>query len=128
MRIWATEARGCEPDLIGPAWESRSGCLAAFSDGPAGKLPAEDRGLELSRRGVLVTAMTPTAGGLVLRLWEQSGQGGPLQIRLPAWLAARRAQPCDLRNTPQGKPLEVRDRRLEVPLPAWAPASVVLMK
>lgn len=126
VRIWATEGRGCDQDLIGPAWEARSRCLAAFSDGPAGNLPLEDRGLGLSRRGVLVTAVAPTAGGLVLRLWEQSGQGGPVDVRLPEWLAAKRAQPCDLRNTPQGKPLEVRDRRLELPVPAWAPASVIL--
>ena len=57
----------------------------------AGTLPIVQKGLELSTRGVLVTAFGPNPGGpgTVLRLWECAGQGGPCEVRLPAALDVR---------------------------------------
>lgn len=128
VRIWAVEGKGIEADLITPSWEARSPCRAAYFDGPAGTLPPSQSGIELSRKGVLVTAFgpNPDGDGTLLRLWEQSGEDGPCRVRLPEAMDVARAQPCDLRGRPQGEPIPVRDGAIEVELTHFAPASLIL--
>jgi len=130
VRIWSVTGKGPEADLVTPAWEARTPCEAAFFDGPPGKLPPIQSGLELSRKGVLVTAFgpNPDGEGTLLRLWEQAGQDGPCRVRLPEALRDAKAQPCDLRGRPIGDPLPVRDGSVEVLLGRFAPASILLTK
>jgi hypothetical protein len=94
-------------------------------------------GLELSRKGVLVTAFGPNPDGegivtgetpILLRLWEQSGQDGVCRVRLPESLRTARPKLCDLRGRPLEQPIAQRDGWLEVPLTHFAPASVILEK
>jgi alpha-mannosidase len=132
VRIWAVEGKGIEADLVTPSWEARVPCLAAWSDGPPGKwpptLPPTRSGIELSRRGVLVTAFgaNPDGDGTILRLWEQAGQDGPLTVRLPDGLRPKQVRPCDLRGRPQGAPIPVADGRFTLLLGRYAPASVLI--
>ena len=88
-------------------------------------LPPVQAGIELSRKGVLVTAFGPNPDGEgdLLRLWEQSGEAGVCAVRLPGPLCNAALQPCDLRGRPQGKPILPRDGRHEIPLAPFAPAS-----
>ena len=85
-------------------------------------------GIELSRRGVLVTALgpNPDGDGTLLRLWEQAGEGGVCTVRLPEALRSSALQPCDLRGTPQGAAIAPRNGRYEIPLAPFAPASFLL--
>ncbi len=128
IRIWAVEGKGIEADLITPSWEARSPCRAAYFDGPAGTLPPSQSGIELSRKGVLVTTFgpNPDGDGILLRLWEQAGEDGICRVRLPDGMDLKQAQPCDLRGRPQGEPLPVRDDSIDVPLTHFAPASLIL--
>ncbi len=128
VRIWSVEGKGAETDLITPAWEARTPCQVVFCDGPAGKLPPVQSGLELSRKGVLVTAFgsNPDGEGILLRFWEQAGQDGTCRVRLPEGLQTARAKLCDLRGRPLEQPIAVRDGWLEMPLTRFAPASVIL--
>jgi hypothetical protein len=128
VRLWAVDGKRLESDLITPAWEARSPLKAAVLDGPAGGLPPVQAGIELSRKGVLVTALgpNPDGSGTLLRLWEQAGEGGFCGVRLPEPLRHAAAQPCDLRGTPRGQPILPRDGRHEVPVAPFAPASLVL--
>jgi hypothetical protein len=128
VRIWAVEGKGIEADLITPSWEARAPCKAAFFDGPAGTLPPSQSGIELSRKGVLVTAFgpNPDGEGMLFRLWEQAGEDGICRVRLPDGMEVKQAQPCDLRGRPRGEPLAVRDGSIEVPLTHFAPASLLL--
>jgi len=130
VRIWATSGTNNEANLITPGWERRNPCKAAYFDGPAGKLLPVQSGLELSRKGVLVTAFgpNPDGDGILLRLWEQAGQDGPCRVRLPEALRNAKAQPCDLRGRALGDPLPVRDGTIEVPLGHFAPASILLLQ
>jgi len=84
--------------------------------------------LELSARGVLVTAFgpNPDGPGTVLRLWECAGDEGPCEVRLPAALDVREIQPVDLRGEPIGTPLLVKGHSFTVRLTAFAPASFVM--
>jgi hypothetical protein len=128
VRLWSVDGKNLESDLITPAWEARSPLKTALCDGPAGKLPPLQAGIELSRKGVLVTALgpNPDGEGTLLRLWEQAGEGGVCQVQLPEALRKVVLQPCDLRGRPQGKPIAPHDGRHEIPLAPFAPASFLL--
>jgi len=130
VRIWSVEGKDAEADLITPAWEARTECQAAFFDGPPGKLPPVQSGLELSRKGVLVTAFgpNPDGEGILLRLWEQAGQDGVCRVRLPEALRSAKPKLCELRGRPLEQPIALREGWLEVPLTHFAPASVLLEK
>ncbi len=128
VRLWSAAGKDLADDLITPAWEARSPLEAASFDGPAGSLPPSQSGLELSRRGVLVTAFgpNPDGDGTLLRLWEQSGKDGPCRVLLPSSLHAARVQPCDLRGRPVGESMRPHDGYLDIPLTHFAPASMIL--
>lgn len=128
VRLWTVDRFDAEKDLITPGWQARSPLLAAAADGPAGTLPPSRTGLELSRKGLLVTAFgpNPDGPGTVLRLWEQAGQGGPCHVRLPQGFDVQSVQPADLRGRPLGKPIDVEDRAFTVQIRAFAPASLLI--
>jgi hypothetical protein len=63
---------------------------------------------------------------MVLRVWEQSGQGGPLTVTLPTGIKAAKAQPVNLRGELAGEPIPIINGQFTVPLGAWVPASFVL--
>jgi hypothetical protein len=120
VRIWPTA------DLTVPSWEARLPLLATAADGPAGKLPETQAGLSVSRPGVLVTAFgqNPDGPGTVLRVWDQSGETGPLAVTIPGGFAT--ATPVDLRGEKTGAPLPIKGDRLALQLGAYAPASFKL--
>lgn len=128
VRLWPAEGGNLEAELMTPSWETRNRAKAVVIDGPAGKLAPAQAGVELSRKGVLVTALgrNPDGDGLLLRLWEQSGQGGNCTVQLPDGLHVATAQPCDLRGSLQGSPVAVQNGRFEIQLEPYAPRSLVL--
>jgi hypothetical protein len=128
VRLWAIQKYDAENGLITPSWEARCPLLASMVQGPAGSLPSMQTGLQLSRKGVLVTAFgsNPEGEGTILRLWEQAGQNGPSVVTLPEGIHVQRVQPIDLRGRPVGKPLLVHQRRFQSPLTAFAPASFLI--
>jgi alpha-mannosidase len=91
-------------------------------------LPVRGRGLELSRKGILVTAFgtNPDGPGTVLRLWEQAGKADTVKVRLPEGMAVKQIQLVDLRGRPIGKPIVVKDGSFKVEVGAFAPESFVL--
>ncbi|NLY00612.1 MAG: hypothetical protein GXY83_31330 [Rhodopirellula sp.] len=128
VRLWSATAGDATSDLIAPSWETRSRAEAVLFDGPAGNLASTQAGVQLSRPGILVTALgrNPNGKGLLLRLWEQSGQTGPCRVQLPAGLRAAAARPCDLRGRPTGEPITIEDRHLEISLQPYAPVTLLL--
>ena len=127
VRLWAIGRYAAEPSLITPSLEARYPLLAAVADGAPGALPPTRRGLELSRKGIQITAYgaNPDGPGTILRLWEQAGQSGTVKVRLPEGTTVKQAQPVDLRGRPLGKPLPVRNGAFKVPVGAFAPVSLV---
>ena len=127
VRLWVADQRGPEANLITPSWEARRPCKAARRDGPAGTLPLTQAGVELSRKGTLVTAFgaNPDGQGTLLRLWEQAGENGTCRVRLPSGFGLRSVQPVNLRGEPAGKPIAVERGSFTINLVAFAPASFV---
>ena len=128
VRLWANDCANAERALITPSLEARYPLLAAVAEGPAGQQPPAQRGLELSRKGVLVTAFgaNPDGGDTVLRLWEYAGSSGACRVQLPAGMGAKSAQPVDLRGCPAGKPIAIKQGAFSASLKAFAPSSFVL--
>ncbi len=132
VRIWAVHGgdsgKNLEKNLITPSWEARMPLVAAFADGPGGKLPPTATGLSLSRRGVLLTAFgdNPDGDGTLLRVWEQAGTSGELTVTLPAGAKFGTAIPVNLRGESDGQPLPIAAGKFTFGLGAYAPASFVL--
>ncbi len=128
VRIWAIDNSEAAKALVTPSWEARLPLLGAVGEGGGGPLPPLGRGITVSRPGVLVTAFgpNPEGEGLVLRLWEQSGQSGSCTVRLPSTLEATQAQPIDLRGRAIGAPHRIRQKAFSTQLQGFAPASYLL--
>ena len=128
VRLWAVDKYDTEASLVTPAREARVPLMAAFFDGPAGTLETSQAGLELSRKGVLVTAFgaNPDGEGMVLRLWEQAGRDGLCEVRLPEGLKVKSVQPCDLRGRPLEKRIAVTNGRFKINLRHYAPVSLLI--
>ena len=109
VRLWPVAGEDAERNLIVPADEARSPLLAGIAEGSAGLVPATQAGLSLSRRGVKVTAFgpNPDGEGMILRLWEEAGRSGTLEVDLPAAMEIRSVQPLDLRGRPTGAAIPV---------------------
>ncbi len=130
VRLWPTQGADLGKNLTVPAWEARLPLLAAATEGPAGSLPADQAGLNVSRPGVLVTAFGADPDGVnkgtLLRVWDQSGASGELVVTLPAGFPATSATTVDLRGEKTGSPIPIKDGRLIFDLPAYSPASFIL--
>ena len=90
--IWTIDDYTPEKDLITPAEEMRVPLLAGFSSNGNGSIPASAIGIEVSMKGVMVTAFgkNPDGEGLILRLWEQAGNSGKCIVNLPNNLNGRK--------------------------------------
>ena len=126
VRLWTIGHYAAEPSLITPSLEARNPLLAAVADGAPGVIPPTRRGVELSRKGIQVTAYgtNPDGPGTLLRLWEQAGQSGTVTVRLPEGTTFKQAQPIDLRGRPVGKPIPIRNGAFKVQVRAFAPTSL----
>jgi hypothetical protein len=125
VRLWVVRGGNAEKNIITPSWETREPLVAAYSDGPRGKLPVEKTGLKLSRRGVLVTLFGPDpySDKTLLRVWEQAGNSGSLTVNLPADFKATKAMPVNLRGEPAGDALKIHNSTFNFKLGAFTPAS-----
>jgi hypothetical protein len=129
VRLWAARGDNNEENLVTPSWETRSRCMAAMVDGVAGTLPIEQAGIELSRKGVLITAFGADPDGnkgTLLRVWEQAGVSGKITVELPEGMNVAKATPVNLRGEKTGEPIRVISGTLTLNLDAYAPASYML--
>ncbi|MEO5715161.1 MAG: hypothetical protein ABIT37_16905 [Luteolibacter sp.] len=127
VRFWPLAARSkTNEELAVRSWEARLPLLGAAVTAQNGTLPATNGGVEVSRPGVLVTAFGENIDGkgIVLRVWDQTGESGDLTVTVPGKFTT--ATPVDLRGENPGHPLPVRNGRITTPLKAYAPASFIL--
>jgi len=127
VRLWTFDAKTPSDAIMAtPSLEARNPLLAVAASGAGGKLPAEQSGLTVSRKGVLVTAFgaNPDGVGTLLRVWEMAGVSGELTVSAPGKFTS--ATPVSLRGEKNGEPLRVAGGKLAFNLGAFAPASFVL--
>ncbi|WP_143305950.1 glycoside hydrolase family 38 N-terminal domain-containing protein [Chitinophaga vietnamensis] len=116
-----------EQSLITPAAENRFPLQAVLVNNKGGQLPAREHGVQLSMKGVMITAFAenPDGEGTILCLWEQAGNNGQCTVTLPAHHPFKTACYCDLRGEPLGKPFAVSDK-ITVNIHANEPVSILL--
>lgn len=126
--LWFTDDFNNEKSIITPSEESRSPLLSALVNGHGGNLPKAAAGVQLSRKGITVTAFgrNPDGDGTVLRLWEQAGVSGDIKVTLPKGIKVSRATPVDLRGEQKGESIEIISGEFSYYVNAYAPASFVL--
>ncbi len=128
VTIWAFDHFNTESSLYTPGIETRVPLQVSGSKVRNGRLPAQQSGITLSRKGVALTAFgpNPDGEGTILRVWEQSGNHGGLQITLPAGAGFTIAQPVNLRGEKLGEPVNIISGILSLDLKPYSPASFVL--
>lgn len=117
-----------EGSLYTPGMETRVPLQVACSKVKNGKLPVTQPGISLSRNGVAITAfgLNPDGEGTILRIWEQGGITGKVDVTLPKGAKFSVAQPVNLRGEKCGEPHNIFNSKLSVDLHAYAPASFIL--
>lgn len=128
VRLWSFTNFTSESALYTPNMEKRVPLQVAVSKLKTGKLPVTQSGISLSRKGVAVTAFgaNPDGEGTILRVWEQGGTTGKLEVTLPKGAKYTIAQPVNLRGENNGKPISIVGNKLSLNLGAYAPVSFVL--
>jgi len=106
--IWSYKNYDAEQSLITPAEETRTPLSAAFyaptglsfahNYETTGELPVMQNGLELDRKGVLVTSFNKTEKQATIRFWEQAGSAGKCTVKLPVNAKFKKAYLCNLRG------------------------------
>ena len=126
VRIWAFDQFSSEAALYTPAMECRVALAAARSTSRPGKLAPAQAGITLSRKGIALTAFgpNPDGPGTVLRVWEQGGVAGSLEVTLPTLF--KTAQPVTLRGEKKGEAIAIKAGRFTFQLEAYAPMSYIL--
>lgn len=126
--VWFTANFNNEKSIITPSEESRSPLLSTLANSNGGHLPISAAGIQLSRKGTMVTAFgkNPDGDGTVLRLWEQAGVSGNLVVTLPKGMKVSSATPVDLRGEKIGEPIEMASGEFSYYVDAYVPASFVL--
>lgn len=127
LRLWSIDHYNNENSIITPSEEFRFPLMAVMAYNNGGNLPLTAAGVQLSRKGVLITAFgkNPDGAGTILRLWEQAGQTGKCTITLPVNHTFKTARFCNLRGEPEGNAFPISDR-IEVNIRAYAPVSIIL--
>ena len=128
VRIWSFDKFASESSLYTPAMETRVPLQVACSKVKNGKLPVTQQGISLSRKGVALTAFgpNPDGEGILLRVWEQGGTSGKLEVSLPAGSKFTKALPVNLRGEKRANPLKITSGKLVFDLHAYAPSSFIL--
>lgn len=128
FRIWSYEKYDAAQNLITPSFETKYPVEIATVDAPAGKLAKEQSGVSIAQPGVIVTAygQNPDGEGTILRLWEQAGKSGNLNVTLPVGSKYKTAIPVNLRGEKVGGSLIITNDKLPFFLKSYAPASFIL--
>jgi hypothetical protein len=126
--LWAFDSYDNEHSIITPSEEFRNPLVATYVSGQPGPLPLTGEGIKLSVKGVKITAFgpNPDGEGTLLRIWEQAGNSGTLELALPHGLNYSSAQPVNLRGEKAGEEFAIKSGNIIFKLNAYSPASFIL--
>ncbi len=96
--LWSYGKYDAEENFITPSEETRAPLKGVYYDGPMGDLSLRQEGISLDQKGTIVTSFgkQPTGNGYILRLWEQTGRGSSVSVKLPGDSTFTEAFRCDL--------------------------------
>jgi len=130
VRIWTFDNHTPKAEVMSvPALEARYPLQVTPPENSTGQLPAARKGVELSRKGVLVTAFGEDPDGnqgTLLRLWEMTGEPGEIKVALPRYSHFTSATPVNLRGEVAGKPIRIVQGTFNTYIREFGPASFIL--
>ncbi|HVI46528.1 MAG TPA: hypothetical protein VM802_16750 [Chitinophaga sp.] len=130
VRLWTFNNHAGEAEKMTiPALEARYPLLAVTPENSSGKLPEKQTGLELSRKGIVVTAFGEDPDGnkgTLLRFWEMAGNTGKVVVTLPGHQYFSKATPVNLRGEIAGKPVVVVNGKFTCNVKGFSPMSFIL--
>ena len=126
--IWSIDQYSNAPSIVTPSEELRNPLLAALANGKGGKLALNSQGINITEKGILVTAFGKNRDGEgdLIRLWEQNGVNTKCVVTLPKESLYKLAQPCNLRGEKHGKAIAVIAHSFGAELNAYQPVSFIL--
>jgi hypothetical protein len=127
--VWSFNKYNVEKQFITPSEETRVPLKGAFFEGEKGTQPVMQQGIELSRKGVVVTAFGENSygEGTVLRLWEKAGESGECKIVLPEGSRFKTAFACNLRSKiTDKKGIEIKNGKFSCFVGGNSPVSFIL--
>ncbi len=126
--IWSYPKYDAQETFIVPSEETRVPLKGAYYDGPKGDAPIKQHGIVLSKKGVAVTAFGKNrdGDGILLRLWEQTGEGGSCEVKLPKGSNFKRAFACNLRGEVLGIGLTISNNKFQTNIKSNQPLSFIL--
>lgn len=126
--LWPVSGYSNEKSIISPSEEFNNPLIACGASGTPGTLAAENAGITLSRKGVNVTAFMNDADSKCdwLRLWEEAGVSGKLEVKLPVDTGFTFALPVDLRGKSTGEKIPIIRGAFSLDLKSYSPASFIL--
>lgn len=131
VRIWNIQPGiKTSENLAIQSWEARVPLMTiTSSSGEGAKLPVQQAGIAVSPKGVLVTAFGKDPDGnkgTLLRIWEQAGNKGIVDVTLPAGKIYRKATPVNLRGEISGRSVNIVKGKFSCSIKAFGPASFIL--
>jgi hypothetical protein len=125
--LWSVDRLDNERSIITPSEEFRSPLKVVMAYTNGGDLPVTAAGVQLSMKGVAVTAFGKNSDGkgTILRIWEQAGNSGKCTVTLPAHHPYKTACFCNLRGEPLSKEFKI-DNTIDVNIKAYEPVSIQL--
>ena len=127
VRLW-TVADDSGESLNLPSLEARHPMVAAITEGPGGTLPAEQNGISVSRKGVIITCFGTDIprGKTVLRLWEMIGESGACTVTFPEAMRVKSVQPINIRGEAAGEAVSVVNNQFTYTANGFGPASFLI--
>jgi hypothetical protein len=128
--IWSIDKYENAASIVIPSEEVRSPLMAAMATGSAGTLSTSEQGVELSKKGILITCFGKNKDGEgdLIRLWEQNGKNANCQVTLPKNNQYKTFQYCNLRGEKIGDPNPIVNNSFETKLNGYQPVSIILYK
>ncbi len=127
--IWPVSDYNNESGLITPMEETRQPLSGFYIDEAAGKLPTTKQGVNLSKKGIIVTSFAPLSDTKKyrLRLWEMAGNAGICEIELPDRQFTK-ATLANLRDEPlvANPPIAIKNNKLTIEVKPNQPVTLLL--
>ena len=100
LYIWSYNEYDPENNFISFSEETRVPLKGVYFDGEEGSKPIIQNGIELNRKGILLTSLKQDTDkkNMLIRLWEQAGKDGLCTVTLPKNSKFDKAYLCNLRE------------------------------
>ena len=129
LYIWSYKNYDIENNFITPTEETRVPLKGIYYEGEKKTAPLVQNGIEINRKGVIITSYGKNrdGDGIILRFWEQVGKSELCIVTLPLGNDFKTAFSCNLRGEITDKNgIDISNNQFQFTINANQPASFIL--